>query len=199
MAKKSSSARSSKKSASRRRTIKHSAHTTLANEVSLDDMMQECPAPPPRERGYRRFSDEQVADALRNTGGVYSDAARWLQGVYKRKCSRVSVCRYVAESPYLQHVMKQVDEAKGDYCERRLWAHIEAGSERSLHFFMATKMKDRGYAKRTEISGPGGGALPVQSVPSFDLSGLNDDELKLFEELLDRASATSSSAVPSTS
>src|SRR5262249_11181492 len=45
--------------------------------------------------GKPRFTEDQVAEALKATGGIFSDAARYLTQRYRRKCSRPAVSNYV--------------------------------------------------------------------------------------------------------
>lgn len=40
-----------------------------------------------------------------------------------------------------------------DFVESKLWEHIEAGSERSIHFFLERQGVSRGWNKKTEFKG----------------------------------------------
>ena len=139
-------------------------------------------------RGPRpRFTEDQVAEALKAAGGIFSTAARYLAEKHKRPCSRPAVHNYVKNSWRLQRVTAELDEARGDFAETLLWAHIESGSERSLHFYMGTKLKHRGYTRGVEVTGKNGGPIQTQAQPPLDLSSLSDAELEVLAHLVDKA------------
>ena len=106
---------------------------------------------PARKGPAKRFSTDQVAAALRATGGLPSHAARWLAATYKKPCSRPAVVKYIKDSPQLQRLLEAINEVRLDDSEARLFGFIDNGSERSLHFYLATKGKDRGYTRREAV------------------------------------------------
>jgi hypothetical protein len=149
-----------------------------------------------RARGPR-FTEDQVAEALKAAGGIFSNTARYLADKYRRPCSRPAVHNYVKNSARLQRLMGEIDEARGDFAEDLLWKHIEAGSERSLHFYMATKLKHRGYARGVEVTGKNGGPIQTQPQPQpLDLSNLSDAELEVLAHLVDKAGPVSAAINP---
>jgi hypothetical protein len=144
-----------------------------------------------------RFTEDQVAEALTATGGVFASAARYLADKYKRPCSRPAVHNYVRNSARLQRLIGEIGEARGDFAEDLLWKHIEAGSERSLHFYMSTKLKHRGYTRQVEVTGKNGGPIQTQPQPQrLDLSNLSDAELEVLAHLVDRAGPVSAAINP---
>jgi hypothetical protein len=135
------------------------------------------------------YTENQVKDALRRSGGNYSEAAHHLATTYGRPISRKTIALYVGNSASLRALLVQLNEVQGDFVERQFWQLIEAGNPSAIHFALSTKFKDRGYAKTTEISGPNGGPIPVARQLPLDLSGLTDKELAVLGRILDKVSA----------
>ena len=141
--------------------------------------------------GKRRFTDEQIMEALKASGGLYSGAARFLVEKWKRPCSRESVRRWVDQTPRLMSAVSQICEVKGDYVEDRIWKLIEAGNVQMINFYASTKLKNRGYTRSTEITGKDGGAIEIESV-AVDVSELTDEELAVFEKVCSKVRPTPS-------
>lgn len=134
-----------------------------------------------------RFSEAQVAAALKATGGIFAHAAAWLQRSFGKPCSRPAISNYVKSSKRLQGLIEQINEVHLDDGEARLKSFIENGSERSLHFFLATKGKHRGYTRRVEATGKDGAPL----APPPDLKNIPTDKLRALESLLADIDASS--------
>jgi hypothetical protein len=140
----------------------------------------------PQNGRNRRFNDDQMAAALKATGGIYSHAAAWLHKHTGRPCHRRTVNGYVEASPKLRKLVDEIFDVHLDHAEALLFKNIEIGKERSLHFLLATKGKSRGYVRRDEVSGADGAPLVPKGV---DLSKLTTDQLRQVEELLAIAAA----------
>jgi hypothetical protein len=135
----------------------------------------------PKTGHAKRFTEAQVSAALKATGGIYAHAAKWLTENTGRPCHRRTVNIYVSENPALKKLVDDLFEVHLDHAEALLFKNIEHGKEKSLHFFLATKGKARGYTRSAELTGEGGKALIPQAV---DLSKLSTDQLRQIEELL---------------
>lgn len=66
----------------------------------------------------------------------------------------------------------------------RLVGHVQKYSDGLLTFLLKAHNPNK-YSERLQVSGPNGGAIPVQ----MDLTKLGDDELALLEQLLTKAAA----------
>jgi hypothetical protein len=139
-------------------------------------------------RGHaRRFNEDQIAAAIKSTGGIISHAAAWLQQQTGRPCARRTLSKYIEESPKLRKLLDEIFDVRLDHAEALLFKNIEDGRERSLHFLLATKGKGRGYVRRDEMSGVDG--APLVPKGGVDLSKLTTDQLRQVEELLAIAAA----------
>jgi hypothetical protein len=137
------------------------------------------------------FTEDQVAAALKQAGGVVTETARILSETYRRPCDRSTVSVYISKSERLQAIRDEALEVLLDYSEMRLKAHIEAGSEKSLHFLLQTKGRHRGYVKRSELSGPDGNAVPVDTQAgdaafAEKLAAMSQDDKEQLLELLEK-------------
>ena len=112
-----------------------------------------------KKRGRReRFTVEQVAAALRSSGGIVTTAAGQL-GV-----SHGAVFGYLKRHPELEEVRQEAIEATLDVAEGELLQQIKNGNLTAIIFFLKCKGKGRGYIERQQIEQTGGGKLTVQEM-----------------------------------
>ena len=93
-----------------------------------------------------KFSAQQMIDALQQTKGMVTLAARQL------KCAPNTVRRYIREYTTVAAAATQANDLTGDTVELALYD--EAVNKRNiaaLIFLAKTKFKDRGYVERMEI------------------------------------------------
>lgn len=113
----------------------------------------------------QRFTNDQVADALRTTAGLRSAAAALLE------CSPSTVKRYIDRSEMLARIENEIVERNLDLAECGLLDAINAGNLTAIMFYLKTKGKHRGYAERHQIEGKNG--APVEVKAQLDFSGLS--------------------------
>lgn len=114
----------------------------------------------------RKLKIEQVAEALRNAGGIFTGAAQQLN------CSPNTVANYVKDSPTLQSLLEELQEQHLDLAETKLIKMILDGDRTAVIFYLKTKGKGRGYSERTEVTGPNGAPLLT------DVTKCTDEELE---------------------
>lgn len=129
------------------------------------------------------FTVAQVITALEMSGGINLGAAQ------KLNCAPNTIAGYIKRHPEIADAVAQIVENNLDLSETQLIKAIADGSERSVHFYLRTKGKHRGYTEGREISGPGGKPLQTQPVApiGLDLSKFSTDELEQFEALCAKA------------
>lgn len=109
----------------------------------------------PVQTGPKGITNAMLKAALRKHAGIYALAAKELG------CDRTNVKQRVDRSPELTALCAQLDEEIGDVAEAVIKRQLVAGDGRMARWYAERKMKGRGYATRTEVSGPDGGAIPV--------------------------------------
>ena len=92
-----------------------------------------------------KFTPEQVAEALRETGGLYTRAAEHLKAVTGGTCSHSTIQRYVDRHRRLHQVLKEIAEANLDAAEGKLLEKIKKGHLGAITFYLRTKGRRRGY------------------------------------------------------
>jgi Bacterial regulatory protein, Fis family len=112
----------------------------------------EKPAP------YRKYTAEQMIDALAESMGMISPAAR------KLGCSRHTIRRYLAEYPEIAEAIEDANEEVNDIAELQLLDAIKRGEAWAICFRLKTKAKNRGYVEKAEIGGTGGGPVAIKLV-----------------------------------
>ena len=124
----------------------------------------------------QRFSDDQVAEALRSAAGVRSAAASLL------KCSPSTVKRYVDRSETLARIESEIVEQIIDLAESRLVDAINDGNLTAIMFYLRTKGKHRGYSERHQVEGKDGG--PVEVKAKLDLSDLSPAGVQFLQSVV---------------
>jgi hypothetical protein len=112
----------------------------------------EKPAP------YRKYSVEQMIDALAESMGMISPAAR------KLGCSRDTIRRYLAEYPEIAEAIEDANEEVNDIAELKLLDAITRGEAWAICFRLKTKAKNRGYVEKAELSGAKGAPVKIKLV-----------------------------------
>lgn len=120
-----------------------------------------------------RFKVEQIAAALRRTAGLASAAAELLH------CPHSTVRNYMKRHPSLAAIADETAEAMLDLSESKLYAAINAGTDWAVKFYLETKGKNRGYTRRTELTGPAGKPIEVKDAGSRLIAELDQMAARL--------------------
>ena len=126
----------------------------------------------------QRFTNDQVAEALRSAAGIRNAAATLLD------CSPSTVKRYVDRSETLARIESEIVERNLDLAETRLLDAINDGNLTAVMFYLKTKGKHRGYSERHQLEGKDGG--PVEVKAKLDFSGLSPDGLQFLQSVVQR-------------
>jgi len=103
----------------------------------------------------RKFTTEQVEQALRSSGGFVTYAAKQLG------CHYITVLQYLKRSAYLRAVRKELDESYLDLTEVELIKKVKTGDLGAICFYLKCKGKRRGYVERLEHGGLDGEAIKI--------------------------------------
>jgi predicted transcriptional regulator len=126
----------------------------------------------------KKYTVEEVAEALRSQGGVISSAAKVLGS------SRSTIYEYIRENPELGQVREETRESTIDMAEAQLFNKIREGHMTAIIFYLKTIGRERGYVERREIGGGKGVApIPVE-VHTPDLSNLTPRQRKEMRRML---------------
>jgi hypothetical protein len=107
---------------------------------------------------YRKYTAEQMIDALAESMGMISPAAR------KLGCSRTTVRRYLAEYPEIAEAIEDANEEVNDIAELKLLDAIKRGEAWAICFRLKTKAKNRGYVEKAELTGAKGAPVKIKLV-----------------------------------
>ena len=110
------------------------------------------------KRPYRKYTQEQVIEALEQSKGLIAPAARALG------CSRDTIRTYLEEYTAVAQAKLDQREAVTDMAENALYAAILRGEAWAICFYLKCMAKDRGYVEKAEISGPGGKPISIKLV-----------------------------------
>src|ERR671913_451964 len=107
---------------------------------------------------YRKYTAEQMIDALAESMGMISPAAR------KLGCSRDTIRRYLAEYPEIAEAIEDANEEVNDIAELKLLDAIKRGEAWAICFRLKTKGKKRGYVEKAELTGTNGAPVKIKLV-----------------------------------
>ena len=113
----------------------------------------------------RRYSAQQVADAIRVARGFVTVAAE------KLGCHRATVQRYINDYATVQDALTDAREKRHDFVENKLMSAINDGNMTAIIFYLKTQCKTRGYVERVEHTGDSGGTIRIEYVNDWRRGG----------------------------
>ena len=147
---------------------------------------EDCPMP-----RQPRFTNDQVAEALRSAAGIRNAAASLLD------CSPSTIKRYVDRCETLARIEKEVVEFNLDLAESGLLDAINDGNLTAIMFYLKTKGKHRGYSERYQVEGKDGGPLEVKA--KLDFSDLSPAGVQFLQTVVQRLMQQDSAGRPAES
>ena len=99
-----------------------------------------------------------LLEALEKTLGIVTTACK-LVGV-----DRGTFYRYVNEDEDFAKAVKDVENITFDFVESQLHKQIKDNNTASTIFYAKTKMKNRGYVERQEITGADSGEVTIKVI-----------------------------------
>ncbi len=98
----------------------------------------------------RRYTIDEIADALKATNGLVSLAAKRLG------CAASTIYKRLQKSPTLREVQRQARAELVDLAEAKLRQAILDGQPWAIGLVLKTLGKERGYTERQELALAGG-------------------------------------------
>lgn len=117
----------------------------------------------------RRFTPEQVADALAESNGVVINAA------YRLRCHPDTVYNYINAYPDVKDALHDVRQQALDKAESMLFRNIEQSDQRAIEFCPRTQGRARGYGNHVDVSVS---APPSVTITRVDHRALSRENLQ---------------------
>lgn len=101
-----------------------------------------------------------------------------MSGIVASACKAAGISRYTfyewkKSDPEFAEKVEDIMELQKDFCESLILKKMKEGDTTMIIFYAKTKMKDRGYVERQEVTGADGHSLvPAQ----IDLSTLTEEQ-----------------------
>ena len=127
-------------------------------------------------RAFRKRTDQEIIDALRECRGMVAVAARML-GV-----SRESIYHRLKTSPEIKEAHVEISEHQLDRSELKLFEAVEAGEAWAVCFYLKCKGKERGYIERSQVEHSGTVELDVRAIRERVESRLDGISQRLLEK-----------------
>lgn len=110
----------------------------------------------------------EVLEQLSKTSGIVASACK-AAGI-----SRYTFYEWKKTDPDFAEKVEDVMELQKDFCESLILKKMKEGDTSMIIFYAKTKMKDRGYVERQEVTGADGRALV--SNRNIDFSKLSEEQ-----------------------
>ena len=94
--------------------------------------------------------------------------------------SRPTFYNWYNDDPDFKEKVDEIRELSKDSVEQRIYNKIKNGDTAMIIFYAKTKMKDRGYVERHEVTGKDGEPLNERKI---DVSKLTEDQRKTVLEI----------------
>lgn len=98
----------------------------------------------------QRFTERELSEVLRNTGGNFTYAARQLSARLGEVVTRTQVANLVAKSQPLQEVVAELREELVDEAENNVVSNVRAGRYEPSVMVLRTLGRNRGYVTKVE-------------------------------------------------
>ena len=108
----------------------------------------------------KRYTPQQVADALNETRGMVFLAAK------KLGCSDDTIYNYAKRYKAVGDALRQQRGQFVDMAELKLWNAVNEGESWAVQFALRTLGKERGYVERQEVTGKDGAEIIFRIVGS---------------------------------
>lgn len=114
---------------------------------------------------------KRLLEALERHKGIITHACREIN------ISRETCHHWIKNDPEFKKAFEEINETVIDFVENKLFKKIEDGSEKSIHFYLRFKAKDRGYTDSLDITSKGESISEVEvRIIRDDVSGPFDDD-----------------------
>lgn len=154
---------------------------------ALKDTFEGARGAPVDERA--QFTKEAFTKAIEGSRGIKTEIAR------RMGCTRQTVDNALARWPELREMLKDERESIVDLAESKLLNAVANDDMRAILFTLETLGKERGWSKRTEVTGADGAALfglSPEVVEMIQAQGLDMSEVvRQFEAMVRAAGRTS--------
>lgn len=130
-------------------------------------------------------TDEELIEALENSGGVQMNAVKYLRENFGYIYSQQAISKRMIKNPKLREAAGVGVERMTDFVETKLFQAIEDGKLPAIFFYLKCKGKNRGYVDRVIVNGDMN--LNVRENAAMHLS--DEDLQKAVDKLLEKDDA----------
>lgn len=108
------------------------------------------------QSGREKYTAQTFIDAIPGSAGIITTIAK------RVGCDWHTAKKYIYGHSTVLEAYEDECQGMGDLAEVELYKLIKSGDLGAIKFYLATKMKARGYVERTEVTGKDGGPLELQ-------------------------------------
>lgn len=105
-----------------------------------------------KEPDYK-FKDSQIKEALLETRGNLTEAAKFVTQKWNDTCSRAYLKRRIESTPALLGLLEEIREEFVDKAEDNIFLAVESGDYQASVLVVRTLGKERGWVPKEEVDG----------------------------------------------
>jgi hypothetical protein len=131
--------------------------------------------------GQKRYTRRAIREAIKGSRGIKVAICARLE------CTRQTLDNYLKQYPELAQAFNEERENIIDMAETQLLKAVNGGDMRAVLFVLETMGKDRGWSKRTEVTGANGTPLGLSAdvLQMMAALGVEPSEVvKQFEDMI---------------
>ena len=133
----------------------------------------------------RKFKVDQVEQALRNAGGIYTIAASILAKATGKTCSPNTIKNYAEEYPRIKDALEEIEDENLDLAVAGLLALVRDKDLGAIIYYLKCKGKKRGWNEKIEIDATVRSEHHAEHLENLDQLPLEDQRQVL--EIIQRA------------
>lgn len=112
----------------------------------------------------------KLLECLKDSLGIVQTACM------KAGLSRDTFYHYCRTDPVFKEQVDDIYEIALDYVETRLLTKIKEGSEKSIHFYLRNKGRNRGYGDTLDVTSNGDNITEIKLIPIKSKNDLDDSK-----------------------
>ena len=133
----------------------------------------------------RKFKKDLIAEALRNSAGVYTIAARLIEDATRKSCSPNTIKNYVEAYPDLAELKQEIEQENFDIAVHGLIDEIRAKNLTAIIYYINRKGNQFGWSNKVEIEATIRTAEEAQHIKNLETLPV-EDQLEILE-IIERA------------
>ena len=125
-----------------------------------------------------KFTVALIAEALQNSGGIFTTAASLIEAATKESCAANTVANYVKRSKKLQKLLEEIESENFDLAVHGLLQQIREQNLTAIIYYINRKGGKFGWSNKIEVEATVRTAEEAKHIKNLEILPV-DDQLEL--------------------